>query len=167
VNATQLAAREKYIQDIQRYIRVDEDKVGNLICIVPSKSNPEGLDAGAWHVVHVDDKTSVPYAYHCSCESFEYRRVECDHMKAVNAMYARIYKSNVVKRDAKISAEVEAVKAETAKHNTPEALDKSCNKELRETKVLKASVKSNADLAGKGAFHQDKRFYNQHNTSST
>ncbi|OLD84774.1 MAG: hypothetical protein AUF64_00290 [Chloroflexi bacterium 13_1_20CM_54_36] len=153
MNATQLAAREKYIQDIQRYIKVDEDKVGNLICIVPSKSNPEGLDDGAWHTVHCEDKTSVPYTYHCSCESFEYRRVECPHMKAVNAMYARIYKSNIVKRDAKIFVEAEEVKAKAAKHNTPEALDKSCNKELRETKVLKANNKGSTDLAGKGALN--------------
>jgi hypothetical protein len=152
MNATQTEAKEQYIQSVQRFIQVDEDKHGRLVCFVPSKSNPEGLEDGAWHTVQVDDETTTPSPYHCSCEAFQYNKTRsCRHQEAVAVFYARIYKSTVVKqRIAKISAEVEAVKAATAKHNTPEEFDAACQ-DLREMKSLKVGQPGSVALTGKSA----------------
>lgn len=117
MNATQLEAKAQYIQDVQRFIKVDEDKHGRIICPVPSSSNPEGLEDGAWHTVLVDDKTTIPHGYHCSCEAFQYNTTTaCRHIMAVCAYYARLYKHNTPENTKAYRAK-QAAKAGKSKSN--------------------------------------------------
>jgi hypothetical protein len=131
MNTAQLEAKAQYIQDVQRFIKVDEDKHGRIICPVPSSSNPEGLEDGAWHTVTVDDQTTIPHAYHCTCESFQYNPTRsCRHQEAVAVFYARIYK-----------------------HNTPENTQEYIAKQAEKAGKSKSNWDTTAALNGTRAFN--------------
>ena len=141
------------------HLIIDEDKHGTY-CDVISES-----DTQKTYRVHVDEMTTVPNPVHCTCEAFAYSKRACKHIALVAQFYHRIYKSNVAKfhakqkvaRIVKIETEVEAVKAETAAHNTPENSDKACE-DFRNTKVLKVGIKGSADLAYKGNLNVSQAF---------
>lgn|SRR5256885_4691187 len=141
------------------HMEIDEDCDG-LYCKVISETEENKM-----YTVRVDESSVVPTVTSCNCIGHHEYGNTCKHMTICQDFYNRIYHSNAVKfeakqeatRIAKIESEVEAVKAETEAHNTPEDLEKACE-ELRNTKVLKVGQKGSADLAYKGNLNGNRAF---------
>lgn len=84
---------------------IDMDQDG-LFCQMPSES-----DASTLYTVRVDESGVAPVATSCNCDS----KKHCKHMTLVNSYYARIYKTNIAKHEAKqAKTQQEQVKQEVA-----------------------------------------------------
>src|SRR5260370_4512818 len=56
--------------------------------------------ASDWFRVRVDESGIVPVGTHCRCSHHQHKGT-CAHTEIVNAFYARIYKTNIVKAQEK------------------------------------------------------------------
>lgn len=94
--ATKINFYERYATE---HLVIDEDEQG-LFCQVCSESHEH-----IHYTVRVDESGVVPVATSCNCPATK----PCKHINLVNKFYARIYRSNVAKAEAKAA---EAAKAE-------------------------------------------------------
>ena len=92
-----------YSRYATEHLVIDEDEKG-LFCQVCSETHEH-----THYTVRVDESGVVPVATSCNCPATK----PCKHINLVNRFYARIYKSNVVKAEAK-AAEAARVEAEAA-----------------------------------------------------
>lgn len=143
------------------YLRINVDNDG-LYVNAPAEKSADVYTLRCEETAYSIDVKS------CSCVGNKEYNKCCKHMIITQEYFDNIYKHNTPENTTKyqakqasksveINAEVEAIKDETAAHNTPEDLDKACE-ELRETKVLKVGIKGSADLAYKGNLNVSRPF---------
>ncbi|HEX9502829.1 MAG TPA: hypothetical protein VF974_00720 [Patescibacteria group bacterium] len=81
-----------YAMYAMNFLEISEDSKG-LYVDVPGY-------ASDWFRVRVDESGIVPVATHCRCSHHQHKGT-CAHTEIVNAFYARIYKTNIVKAQEK------------------------------------------------------------------
>jgi hypothetical protein len=148
--------KQSYAEYATKNLVIDEDNDGMYVQ-VPSEKDKE-----VHYTVRCTESACSVVVKSCGCVgNKDYGRF-CKHCIIVQQYFNVLYKNNApdntkayrakqaakAARVAKINAEVEAVKAETAKHNTPEKLDAACQ-ELREMKSVKVGQPGSVALAGK------------------
>lgn len=84
------------------HMEIDMDEKG-LFCLVCSERHEH-----VSYTVRVDESQVVPVATSCNCPSVK----PCKHMHLVDALYARLYKSNVAKAEAKAAEQEQAAQVE-------------------------------------------------------
>ena len=111
-----------YQATAEKYIEIDGE--GNeLICTIPSEKDA----SKRYELKCVESATSVEVCS-CTCKGFEYTG-HCKHQAIVQAFWNRIYKTNVVKAEAKSAIEVAeqiiAESTETHESTTIQAIESS------------------------------------------
>jgi len=125
--ATKINFYERYATE---HMTIDMDEHG-LYCEVCSETH-ESVN----YTVRVDESGVVPVATSCNCASHK----PCKHMRIVNIYYAKIYKSNIEKAEAKQEQEQEAAKAIQEAENIVKlsSVEKSANE-----RMMSASLNGN------------------------